>query len=602
MWVTLVALSLSNIVEQIDRYVFQVSPVPFISYDSYEYSLLAGTLFSVVYCVGVILFALLNERVQMNRVTIVALSCSLSSISLLFVPFTTKFWQVALLRLLMGFAQSPITTFAASIIKDCFHDETRGMAFGIFTGATFFGFALSLTLGTLLFDSTGWKSSYILFGILGLIYALLFKLFIADPSPIDYNTENKGGDGFLGSNISDDDSVIQDPLVHNYQHPASQAAARQQGVHENYEYLNNSMDPMESDIGNHHTGPMIISKKNCSNIKNIQETLADFIRIIGDVWTYCSRYSSIFYMCIGCGLRFAGGYQYANYIAIFFSDKYNTNIIDGKAQVCSYSYDIKYEGANDPGFACGEDFPYCIDGQCNQLNSFPWHDVGMPHDQFETAFALSTIIGSVIGCLLGGYLGDWIAKNTKYGVSGRMIIAGISLLISAPMYLIMYHTLYPTCFIFLGLGGLFGEMYYGLSIAVLAEMIPKKLFPVTTSLYISLLIAFGSNGTLLVPMVTNWLEYGDSVTFEIDAACTEANAQNESTPGIETFTATQHGDKGLQSALSWLICIFYIIAGVLFLVSVPMVERDLKIIKKSRNERNPNYNDVDGYVENAISH
>ena len=116
-WLILAALGISNVVEQIDRYVFQVSPIPFIEYDSYQYSLLAGTLFSVVYCVGVILFSLLNEKVKLDRITIVALSCGISSIALACIPFVTQFWHLAVLRLFMGFAQSPITVFCASFIK-----------------------------------------------------------------------------------------------------------------------------------------------------------------------------------------------------------------------------------------------------------------------------------------------------------------------------------------------------------------------------------------------------------------------------------------------------------------------------------------------------
>ena len=83
-------------------------------------------------------------------------------------------------------------------------------------------------------------------------------------------------------------------------------------------------------------------------------------------------------------------------------------------------------------------------------------------------------------------------------------------------------------------------------------------------------------------MVTNWLESDHSVSFEVEAACTEADATDGNTPGMETFTVTQHGDTGLQSALSWLIGLFYCFAGLLFLFSVNMIQRDLKLMKEEQ--------------------
>ena len=190
-WYTLFALSLSNVIEQIDRYVFQVAPIPYINYASYEYSLLAGTIFSLVYAFGNLLFSLTNDYIRMSRITIVALACFFSSLSLLFIPFVRNFWELALLRLIMGFSQSPITAFCASVIKDVFAEEWRGIAFGVFDSGTFTGFAFSLAVGTLIYDSSGWKMPYIVFGIIGIAYSILLGLFFKDPDRVSTsNSEN----------------------------------------------------------------------------------------------------------------------------------------------------------------------------------------------------------------------------------------------------------------------------------------------------------------------------------------------------------------------------------------------------------------------------
>lgn len=573
-WVVLAALALSNVVEQIDRYVFQVSPIPFISYDSYEYSLLAGTLFSVVYCVGVIFFALLNERVQMNRISVVALSCFVSSVALILIPFVTKFWHLALLRLLMGFAQSPITTFCAAYIKDKFVEAKRGIAFGIFNSGVFIGFALSLVFGTIFYDGTGWRGAYYFFGAFGIIYSIVIRFSITDA------TEEPPG-------ISSKDTS----------HPVDAYISRTGMAHSGYEPLpidrQDSMMSTDSD-----------SAKVQSTEAGAGASCEYFLRKLNEVWAHTSQYPSIYWMCLACGLRFAGGYQYSNYIGIFFSDKFEVQEDHGVIQTCIYSYTNGFTDSSE----CGEEYPYCIDGQCNQLTPFPWRNVGMTREQFETAFAASTVVGSVSGSLMGGYLGDWVSKRTSYGVSGRLIVAGAGLLLSAPMYVLMYNTSYPTCFVFLTFGGLFGEMYYGLSIAVLAEMIPADLFTVACSLFVSVLIAFGSNATILVPAVTRWLESGDSVKFEVVAASTVETAQNKDNIGEQTFTASQHGDAGLTQALSWLIGSFYIASGLLYLLIVKMVRNDLDKIRKARKENsnastvNSEYGwDGDQSVENVMS-
>ena len=180
-WVSLFALSLSNVIEQVDRYVFQVSPIPYIDYQSYEYSILAGTLFSVVYCVGNISFSCWNEYFNFNRVHVVALACLVSSLALGFVPLVTNFWQQALLRMVMGLAQSPITTFCASLLQQIFVEELRGVAFGVFDSGTFFGFAFSLTVGTVIYHSFGWQAPYYLFSLIGVVYSCVLVFVAKDP-------------------------------------------------------------------------------------------------------------------------------------------------------------------------------------------------------------------------------------------------------------------------------------------------------------------------------------------------------------------------------------------------------------------------------------
>ena len=92
-WVLICLLSCANIFEQFDRFLFSVSTIPYIDTTSYEYALLAGTMFSAVYCIANVIIALMNDSCKFDRCTIVAIATCISSLALFFVPFMTEFWQ-----------------------------------------------------------------------------------------------------------------------------------------------------------------------------------------------------------------------------------------------------------------------------------------------------------------------------------------------------------------------------------------------------------------------------------------------------------------------------------------------------------------------------
>ena len=79
-----------------------------------------------------------------------------------------------------------------------------------------------------------------------------------------------------------------------------------------------------------------------------------------------------------------------------------------------------------------------------------------------------TVLGSVSSCLFGGWIGDYAATHWKLGTVSRLVVAGASLVIAAPCYYGVYVLPYLGCFGMIAFGGFFGEVYYGLVLAVLA--------------------------------------------------------------------------------------------------------------------------------------
>ena len=57
-YLVLLCLSIAYFLENFDRYVLSISPIPYIDYASYEYSVLAGPAFTIVYTVGGLCIAL----------------------------------------------------------------------------------------------------------------------------------------------------------------------------------------------------------------------------------------------------------------------------------------------------------------------------------------------------------------------------------------------------------------------------------------------------------------------------------------------------------------------------------------------------------------
>ena len=93
-------------------------------------------------------------------------------------------------------------------------------------------------------------------------------------------------------------------------------------------------------------------------------------------------------MSLATGIRLGGGYIWAGYTGVFYSSLFIQQSSSGEDTLtlssssgCSYSYN---SNATVPSAGvCGGDYPYCVDGTCSALNSYPWHNVGMQSIQLE---------------------------------------------------------------------------------------------------------------------------------------------------------------------------------------------------------------------------
>ena len=107
-------MSLVYFLENYDRLLLAVSPVPYIDPMSYKYSLLQGPLFTILYTTGGVLFSLYIYSKQQSggavgkqfeRKICLAVACVVFSIATLLTAVVSTFWQQALLRMLLGLGQ-----------------------------------------------------------------------------------------------------------------------------------------------------------------------------------------------------------------------------------------------------------------------------------------------------------------------------------------------------------------------------------------------------------------------------------------------------------------------------------------------------------------
>ena len=88
--VSLFFLSFIYFLENFERYFISVSPIPYIDYNSYEYSVLAGPAFTIIYTFGGLLFALsyydgdiLEKGKKLSKYAILAIAMLIFSVSFL---------------------------------------------------------------------------------------------------------------------------------------------------------------------------------------------------------------------------------------------------------------------------------------------------------------------------------------------------------------------------------------------------------------------------------------------------------------------------------------------------------------------------------------
>jgi MFS family permease len=354
--VILFFLSFVYFLENFDRSLISVSPIPYIDYGSYEYSILAGPAFTIVYTLGGVIFALMSFTAEQrnegkgiapsalfSKFNILALTTLVFSVSFACTAFALYFWQQVIVRIVMGLAQSIITPFSTSILSDHFPPQLRGSAFGIFNLGTYLSFSLALSLGIFIYVEYGWQAGYILFGAIGVVCALIMPVFSC------FHARAENAEAEREKNITDADLTAQPDI-------GTKSAMHSEDESETPSPSGERQSVEKRD------GQLNMWQRAQSRVHAMAAIAYDvcFVR-----WYNAP---GIYLLCLATGVRLGAGYVWVSYTGALYSDLFETE--DDSS--CDFSYSADF--ALLPDSVCDSDYPYCVDGACSALTSFPWHN------------------------------------------------------------------------------------------------------------------------------------------------------------------------------------------------------------------------------------
>uniref|UniRef100_A0ABM0GWC7 Uncharacterized protein LOC100376229 n=1 Tax=Saccoglossus kowalevskii TaxID=10224 RepID=A0ABM0GWC7_SACKO len=157
----------------------------------YEYQLLAGPLFNIIFSFTSVPVGLILEKNKSNRKNVIAISAVLWSFMVILGGLATQYWHIAVTRLAIAFFEGAFTAFAVSLIGSHFSSDMRSMAMGIFMWGVYFGYSSAFML-KFAANIYSWRIVYFMTGIPGIIFAVITYCTVSDPvvEHLDYESSS----------------------------------------------------------------------------------------------------------------------------------------------------------------------------------------------------------------------------------------------------------------------------------------------------------------------------------------------------------------------------------------------------------------------------
>ncbi|MGH0145604.1 UNVERIFIED_CONTAM: hypothetical protein FKN15_006485 [Acipenser sinensis] len=234
---------------------------------------------------------------------------------------------------------------------------------------------------------------------------------------------------------------------------------------------------------------------------------------------------------------------------------------------------------------------------------FPGEDVGR-------WLSWIPLVGGSFGVLFGGFISDRVVK--KRGLPARVRVLVISQIVAAPFLVGVLWLSPPYAFLLLIPANIIGEMWVGVTLAIVVELVPPVIRTSAVAFYLFIITNIGGNMPLLVPPLTSLyglrtalliLFPGMYVAGEMWVGVTLAIVVELVPPVIRTsavafylFIITNIGGNmpllvppltslyGLRTALLILFPGMYVAGSLLFLLTLCVARRDQRKITSAETE------------------
>lgn len=175
-------LFLTNVMGYIDRLALAIL-LPSIKGEfaltDLQLGILTGIAFTLSYAVFGIPIARLADRG--NRRTVLSISVAVWSVMTALTGAANGFVHLLLARIGVGIGEAGCVPPAHSMISDAVRPERRGIAFAVHTAGLPIGSMLGLALGGWLAVAVGWRETFYIFGLAGILLAILVQLTLPEP-------------------------------------------------------------------------------------------------------------------------------------------------------------------------------------------------------------------------------------------------------------------------------------------------------------------------------------------------------------------------------------------------------------------------------------
>jgi predicted MFS family arabinose efflux permease len=175
-------LGLVAAINFIDRAIFSVLAVSIkddLQLSDTQIGLVGGVGFALFYAIMGLPLARLADKT--NRITLLSLCLSFWSVATAACGLVTSFWQLLIARVAVGAGEAGCFPASFSVLSDYFKPSKRAFAIGLFYFAGFLGFTFGLAFTGALAESIGWRLTFVVVGMPGILLAVLLKFLVKEP-------------------------------------------------------------------------------------------------------------------------------------------------------------------------------------------------------------------------------------------------------------------------------------------------------------------------------------------------------------------------------------------------------------------------------------